>query len=64
MRVVVANRGEVAVRVVRAARECGYSAAVLHTGEEGGSLAVRLADDAVRLPGVGAAGYLDIAAVV
>ncbi len=64
MRVVVANRGEVAVRVVRAARECGYSAVVLHTEEEAGSLAIRLADDAVRLPGVGAAGYLDIAAVV
>ncbi|WP_040811377.1 acetyl-CoA carboxylase family protein [Nocardia concava] len=63
MRVVVANRGEVAVRVVRTARELGYETAVLHTAEDYGSLAVRLADAAYVLPGDGAAGYLDVAAV-
>ncbi|WP_067570406.1 acetyl-CoA carboxylase family protein [Nocardia acidivorans] len=64
MYVVVANRGEVAVRVVRGAREWGYSTLVLHTAEEGESLGVRLADEAVRLPGQGAAAYLDIDEVV
>ncbi|MGF6883073.1 acetyl/propionyl-CoA carboxylase alpha subunit [Nocardia sp. GAS34] len=64
MRVVVANRGEVAVRILRTARECGYSTLVLHTVEESASLAVRLAQDTVELPGGGAAAYLDIAAVV
>ncbi|MEU1427806.1 carboxyl transferase domain-containing protein [Nocardia sp. NPDC005746] len=64
MRVVVANRGEVAVRVVRTARELGYPTEVLHTAEDGASLAVRLADRAIVLPGSGAAGYLDIDSVV
>ncbi|MEU1209793.1 carboxyl transferase domain-containing protein [Nocardia sp. NPDC005825] len=64
MRVVVANRGEVAVRVVRTARELGYPTEVLHTAEDSASLAVRLADRSMTLPGNGAAGYLDIDAVV
>ncbi|WP_433671808.1 carboxyl transferase domain-containing protein [Nocardia sp. CA-136227] len=64
MRVVVANRGEVAVRVVRTARELGYPTEVLHTAEDSASLAVRLADRALVLPGTGAAGYLDIGSVV
>ncbi|MEV0463413.1 carboxyl transferase domain-containing protein [Nocardia tengchongensis] len=64
MRVVVANRGEVAVRVVRTARELGYPTEVLHTAEDTASLAVRLADRALVLPGSGAAGYLDIDSVV
>ncbi|WP_062981988.1 acetyl-CoA carboxylase family protein [Nocardia anaemiae] len=64
MHVVVANRGEVAVRVIRTARERNYSTLALYTGEEAATLPVRLADDAIRLPGIGAAAYLDIAAVV
>ncbi|MQY17715.1 acetyl-CoA carboxylase family protein [Nocardia macrotermitis] len=64
MRVAVANRGEVAVRIVRTARECGYSTLVMHTAEESAGLPVRLADAAVALPGRGAAAYLDIGAVV
>ncbi|WP_433191705.1 carboxyl transferase domain-containing protein [Nocardia sp. CA-107356] len=64
MHVVVANRGEVAVRVLRTARERNYSTLALYTREEAATLPVRLADDAVQLPGIGAAAYLDIAAVV
>ncbi|AYF74026.1 ATP-grasp domain-containing protein [Nocardia yunnanensis] len=64
MRVVVANRGEVAVRVVRTARELGYPTTVLHTGEDADGLAVRLAGTGVVLPGSGAAGYLDVESVV
>ncbi|MEU2126237.1 biotin carboxylase N-terminal domain-containing protein, partial [Nocardia niwae] len=64
MQVVVANRGEVAVRVVRTARERGWRTLAMHTAEERDALHVRLADDAVALPGVGAAAYLDVAAVV
>ncbi|WP_433685108.1 carboxyl transferase domain-containing protein [Nocardia sp. CA-119907] len=64
MHVVVANRGEVAVRVLRTARERNYATTALYTGDEAATLPVRLADDAVQLPGVGAAAYLDSAAVV
>ncbi len=64
MQVVVANRGEVAVRVVRAARERGFATLALSTGDEPDAMAVRLADRAHLLPGRGASAYLDIAAVV
>ncbi|WP_280452518.1 acetyl-CoA carboxylase family protein [Nocardia cyriacigeorgica] len=64
MDIVVANRGEIAVRIVRTARERGYRTHVLHTGEESESAAVRLADAAMLLPGEGAAAYLDVDAVV
>jgi acetyl/propionyl-CoA carboxylase alpha subunit len=64
MRMVVANRGEVAVRVLRTARERDYSTLALHTDDEAAAMHVRMADDAVQLPGSGAAAYLDIAAVV
>ncbi|MEV4123860.1 carboxyl transferase domain-containing protein [Nocardia sp. NPDC049707] len=64
MRVVVANRGEVAVRVIRTARERNYATLALHTGDEAATLPVRLADEAVQLPGIGAAAYLDSCAVI
>lgn len=64
MQVVVVNRGEVAVRVLRTARERGWRTLAVYTAEEQHALHVRLADEAVVLPGVGAAAYLDVAAVV
>ncbi|WP_344318556.1 biotin carboxylase N-terminal domain-containing protein, partial [Nocardia ninae] len=64
MRVVVVNRGEVAVRVLRAARERGYATVAVCTAEERDALPVRLADEVVRLPGEGAGAYLDVQAVV
>ncbi|MFG3615902.1 carboxyl transferase domain-containing protein [Nocardia sp. NPDC047654] len=64
MQVVVVNRGEVAVRVLRTAREQGWRTVAVHTAEEQDALHVRLADDAVPLPGAGAAAYLDVTAVI
>ncbi|MFE7744602.1 carboxyl transferase domain-containing protein [Nocardia sp. NPDC057455] len=64
MQVVVVNRGEIAVRVLRTAREQGWRTLAVHTAEEHDALHVRLADDAVPLPGAGAAAYLDVTAVV
>ncbi|WP_306361660.1 carboxyl transferase domain-containing protein [Nocardia sp. CC227C] len=64
MHIVVANRGEVAVRVVRTARERRATTLALYGVDEPDGLWVRLADDSLELPGDGAAAYLDIAAVV
>ncbi|MEU8898200.1 carboxyl transferase domain-containing protein [Nocardia sp. NPDC048505] len=61
---VVANRGEIAVRILRTARERGYTTYVLCTEAERTALPARLADEVVPLPGTGAAAYLDVAAVV
>ena len=57
--VLVANRGEIAVRVVGTLRALGIRAAVVHTDADAGALHVTVADVAVRVPG-----YLDAAAIV
>ncbi len=63
--VLVANRGEIAVRVVRAVRELGHVAAVVVSDADRDSLAARLADQVVVLPGTASKDtYLDGAAVV
>ena len=63
-RVLIANRGEISIRIGRTVAEMGLRAIAVHTDDDADSLHVRLADEAVRLPGRGAEGYLDIAAVI
>ncbi|HWH29270.1 MAG TPA: carboxyl transferase domain-containing protein [Mycobacteriales bacterium] len=62
--VLVANRGEVAVRIARAVADLGWRSAVAHSRDDAGRAHVRAADHAVALPGQGPAAYLDVAAVV
>jgi len=62
--VVVANRGEIAMRIIRAARELGWHAVALYARDEAGMPHTRLADVAVALPGEGPAAYLDAGAVL
>ncbi len=61
----IANRGEIAVRIVRAARELGIRTVQAHSDADADMLAVRLADDAVSIgPPHAAKSYLNIGAIV
>jgi acetyl-CoA/propionyl-CoA carboxylase biotin carboxyl carrier protein len=61
-RVLIANRGEIALRVVRACRDAGLASIAVYAGPDAGAPFARLADEAVPLPGTSAAGtYLDMA---
>jgi len=64
-KVLVANRGEIAVRVVRALRELGIASVVAYSDADRGSLAVRLADEAVHVgPSPSSESYLRIDRIV
>jgi len=64
-RVLVANRGEIAVRVIHALHEVGVEAVAVYSTADSGTLHTRLADKAVCIgPPQAAESYLKIASVV
>jgi acetyl/propionyl-CoA carboxylase alpha subunit/acetyl-CoA carboxylase carboxyltransferase component len=63
-KLLVANRGEIAVRIIRAAADMGISTVSIFPSDDTESLHVQQADEAVRLEGRGVASYLDIDQVI
>lgn len=62
--ILVANRGEIALRVVRAAAELGLRTVAVRTRDDAASAHTRRADEVRELPGEGVAGYLDADALI
>ena len=61
-RILVANRGEIAIRIIRACRELGIESVVVYSDEEKDSLAVKFADKSYNISKP--KNYLDIKKIV
>ncbi|MEI9888825.1 MAG: carboxyl transferase domain-containing protein [Rhizomicrobium sp.] len=62
--ILIANRGEIAVRIARAAAELGLRSVAVYSDDDQGSAHIKAADGAQALGLSGPAAYLDIARVV
>ncbi|HSW23413.1 MAG TPA: acetyl-CoA carboxylase biotin carboxylase subunit, partial [Burkholderiaceae bacterium] len=64
-KILIANRGEIALRVMRSARDAGYRTVAVYSSADAGSLHVREADQAVYIgEPAPAKSYLNIAAII
>ncbi|MES1174095.1 MAG: acetyl-CoA carboxylase biotin carboxylase subunit [Myxococcales bacterium] len=64
-KVLIANRGEIAIRVIRACRELGIATVAVHSEADNNALHVRFADEAVCIgPASSTHSYLNIPAII
>lgn len=63
-KLLIANRGEIAIRIMHAAAELGYATVGVYSEDDGASLHIRRADEARKLKGRGAGAYLDAAQIL
>ena len=62
--ILIANRGEIAIRIARAAADLGIRSVAVYSEDDSASLHTRVADETVALAGIGARAYLDMAALI
>jgi acetyl-CoA carboxylase biotin carboxylase subunit len=64
-KILIANRGEIALRVIRAAREMGIQTVAVHSTADSDAMHVRMADEAICIgPPSGAQSYLNVASII
>ena len=64
-KILIANRGEIALRVIRAAREMGIRSVAVHSTADADAMHVRMADESVCIgPPPGASSYLHIPSII
>ena len=63
-RLLIANRGEIAIRIARTAADMAIHTVAIHPADDANSLHTRKTDSARTIPGTGVAAYLDIDAIV
>src|SRR5580693_1630466 len=64
MRLLIANRGEIALRIIRTATELGLGTVAVYAEDDADTPHVHAAEEAIGLPGAGPAAYLDHAAIL
>jgi len=64
-KILIANRGEIALRILRACRDLGIKTVVVHSEADGEAKYVKLADESVCIgPAASSASYLNIPAII
>ncbi|PSL19634.1 acetyl-CoA carboxylase biotin carboxylase subunit [Shimia abyssi] len=64
-RILIANRGEIALRVIRACREMGIESVAVHSTADADAMHVRMADEAICIgPAAGTESYLNMASII
>ena len=64
-KILIANRGEIALRIVRACKEMGIQSVVVHSTADATGMAVRMADESVCIgPAPSRQSYLNMAAII
>ena len=64
-KILIANRGEIALRVIRACKEMGIATVAIHSTADSDAMHVRLADESVCVgPAPAAQSYLNVPAII